>query len=134
MTKPPKSAKPPVPRACCKRWRWSQNALEPTDFQALSRWQFLLVKQPICRRQAVTKSTGCAKAHRAKMASKSAILGQRDNASQSAAAPARMNAPAAMSKRSANGTCRNSSPPESGRRGCGVRRPKRISLSTTALL
>ena len=48
--------------------------------RALSRWQFLLVKQPICRRQAVTKSTGCAKAHRAKMASKSAILGQRDNA------------------------------------------------------
>jgi len=29
---------------------------------ALLRWQFLLVKQPICRRQPVTKSTGCAKA------------------------------------------------------------------------
>jgi hypothetical protein len=22
-------------RACRKRWRWSQSALEPTDFQAL---------------------------------------------------------------------------------------------------
>ena len=28
MTKPPKSVKPPVPQACCKRWRWSQSALE----------------------------------------------------------------------------------------------------------
>ena len=55
-----------------------------TPSAALTRWQFLLVKQPICRRQPITKSTGCAKAHRAKMASKSAILGQRDNACSSA--------------------------------------------------